>query len=259
MLGRYEEALADLNKAIEMAPLFGGAYNNRGVVFGMLRRLDEQLADLRKSLDLNPNNPVGWTNYGALLVGAGRVEEALEQYEKAIELSPRRTAAHALRASSLAWLERCDEAAAAMARAEEVIESADLQGAGNIASAYYSGFFFNCPDLYDPDVALRYLRLAYEARPELHRELHALALFRNGEYAGAKRLWTEVYEEGSESLWGLGLAMCHWHLGNEAEARKLYEQSVAWSEENYPDDPVRNAMRAEAAELLGLDEPERQQ
>ena len=46
--------------------------------------------------------------------------------------------------------------------------------------------------------------------------------------------------------------MCHWHLGNKAEARKLYEQSLAWAEENFPHYPALEPLRAEAAELLGL-------
>ena len=48
------------------------------------------------------------------------------------------------------------------------------------------------------------------------------------------------------------LAMCHWQLGEKTEARRLFDESVAWQEENLPDSPLLKRQRQEAAELLGL-------
>jgi serine/threonine protein kinase/Tfp pilus assembly protein PilF len=251
MLQRHEDALADLNNAIELAPLDPRAYTNRAIVYGALHRRDEQLADLRKSLELNPHSAIGWLNYGIQLFNDGRVAEALEQHDRAIELNPRYTAAHAERANMLAWLGRCDEAATALARAEEVYQSGSPQSSWNIAAVHYSGLLYNCPEQSNPDLALGYARVAYEARPERHRTGYAEALFHIGDYAEARQLYTEAYEKDPEGGW-LYLAMCHWHLGNKTEARKLYEQSVTWMEENFPRSPLLKPQRQEAAELLGI-------
>jgi tetratricopeptide (TPR) repeat protein len=60
------------------------------------------------------------------------------------------------------------------------------------------------------------------------------------------------------------LAMTHWRLGRKEEARKRYDQALAWMEAN-PHELEKNKFqdvqfhrfRAEAAELLGLKEPTR--
>ena len=46
------------------------------------------------------------------------------------------------------------------------------------------------------------------------------------------------------------LAMAHWRLGEEHQARKLYDQAVEWMEANRPDAPEFRRFRAEAEALL---------
>ena len=49
------------------------------------------------------------------------------------------------------------------------------------------------------------------------------------------------------------LAMAHWQLGDEEQARQWYDQGVAWMRENNPNAAELRRFRAEAAGLLGLD------
>jgi len=59
--GRYEEALADYNQAIESNPVYNWALHSRGKTYLFLERYEEALADFRRALDLNPNED--WYHY----------------------------------------------------------------------------------------------------------------------------------------------------------------------------------------------------
>ena len=47
------------------------------------------------------------------------------------------------------------------------------------------------------------------------------------------------------------LAMAHCQLGDEDEARKWYDQALAWRAKNPSDDELCGRMAAEAAGLIG--------
>ena len=47
--------------------------------------------------------------------------------------------------------------------------------------------------------------------------------------------------------------MAQWQLGHKEEARRLYEQAVAWMDEHMPQDSYAPKFRAEAEELIKLD------
>jgi tetratricopeptide (TPR) repeat protein len=51
------------------------------------------------------------------------------------------------------------------------------------------------------------------------------------------------------------LAMAHWQLGEKEEARKSYDQAVAWMEKNQPEDDELRRFREEAATLLNVENP----
>jgi tetratricopeptide (TPR) repeat protein len=54
--GRYDEALRDLNQALEQEPTNANALRSRGAAYRMLGRYDEALRDLNRSLELEPDN-----------------------------------------------------------------------------------------------------------------------------------------------------------------------------------------------------------
>ena len=54
LMGRYDEALADLNRAIELDPDDAGAFGRRGETYIALGNYDEALADLNRAIELDP-------------------------------------------------------------------------------------------------------------------------------------------------------------------------------------------------------------
>ena len=61
---RWEEALAELDKAIELDPNLAEAYNNRGRAYSELGQYEQALTEYNKAIRLNPNNAVAYYNRG---------------------------------------------------------------------------------------------------------------------------------------------------------------------------------------------------
>ena len=53
-LKQYTEAIADLDKAIELDPKVAAAYTNRGIAKAHLKQYTEAIADLDKAIELDP-------------------------------------------------------------------------------------------------------------------------------------------------------------------------------------------------------------
>ena len=51
---KFDSAIADCNKAIELNPELAEAYNNRGDAYGNKGELDSAIADCNKAIELNP-------------------------------------------------------------------------------------------------------------------------------------------------------------------------------------------------------------
>jgi hypothetical protein len=54
--------------------------------------------------------------------------------------------------------------------------------------------------------------------------------------------------------YGFFLAMAHWQLGDKDQARQGYDESVEWMDKHQPGNAELRCFRAEAAELLGIQE-----
>ncbi|MBN2040487.1 MAG: tetratricopeptide repeat protein [Spirochaetes bacterium] len=87
-LSRYENALEDFNRAIELISNDIRVYTNRGLTYRMLKNYESALKDFNKSLELNPLWPD--TFYGRSLTNydMGNINAALEDCDRAIALKP---------------------------------------------------------------------------------------------------------------------------------------------------------------------------
>jgi tetratricopeptide (TPR) repeat protein len=116
-LGRTEEAIEQLEKALQIDPNYATGHNNLGNALLRLGRLDESLAHLQKALEIYPTYPEAHNNIGNTLLQMGRVDEAVAHYNTAVEIDPRYVEAHNNLGAILLQLGKVEESLAHLEKA----------------------------------------------------------------------------------------------------------------------------------------------
>jgi tetratricopeptide (TPR) repeat protein len=109
-LKKYEEAIADFNKAIEIQPDYTIAYNNRGLLMNITKRYDQAISDYSKAISLKKDYAEAYSNRGIAYRNAGKFEESLRDFNKTIELAPNYYKAYSERGILMYTQNRFDEA-----------------------------------------------------------------------------------------------------------------------------------------------------
>jgi len=86
---KLDDALADYDRAIQLAPGQPDPYLNRGAALEGLGRWQDAIADYTQVLQLDPNDAPAYNNLGNARAGLGQWEAALADYQKAAELDPK--------------------------------------------------------------------------------------------------------------------------------------------------------------------------
>jgi TolB-like protein/Tfp pilus assembly protein PilF len=86
-LGRFDEAIAEAKRAIELDPLSPIINADLGQNLYCARRYDEAIAQLRKTLEIDPTFYYAHSNLGIALQLKGDMPAAIAEYRKAQELS----------------------------------------------------------------------------------------------------------------------------------------------------------------------------
>ena len=86
-LGRFEEAIAEGKRAIELDPLSPIINADLGQNLYVARRYDEAIAQLRKTLEIDPTFYYAHYNLGMVLQRKGDLPAAIAEYTKAQQLS----------------------------------------------------------------------------------------------------------------------------------------------------------------------------
>jgi len=87
-MGKYDMAIAQLDRCLALAPNFSPAYNLRGKSHGMLGNHSEALNDFSIVIRLSPNLAEGYKNLGFTNLILGKKEAAKSYLLKAISLAP---------------------------------------------------------------------------------------------------------------------------------------------------------------------------
>jgi lipoprotein NlpI len=77
---KFDEALADLTRAVELDPGLAAAYNRRGSVQFKRAQITESIADFDKYLELRPKERPGHWMRGISLYYAGRFDDGKKQF-----------------------------------------------------------------------------------------------------------------------------------------------------------------------------------
>ena len=87
--GSIEDALADLDEAVNVQPDHTGAWLIRAVLRAELGQIDKALADIEEAQRLSPRSPQVWRHQGVLLDKKGEFDRAYAALNQALELDPR--------------------------------------------------------------------------------------------------------------------------------------------------------------------------
>lgn len=86
--GRFEEAIAAFNRAIEIYPKYENAHNNLGLALGSQKQFSEAAVEFQHALAINPQNIETYNNLGIALGSQGKFSQAIAAFRQAIEIQP---------------------------------------------------------------------------------------------------------------------------------------------------------------------------
>jgi len=198
-------------------------------------------------------NSIRWT-IADMYARHGQRDKALKEWNEIIEREPDDAEAWFWRAEvHRRSLRQWDEALADYARAIE------LDPGRPDARDKLAWILLTCPDesLRDTPRALRLAQETIERAPEEGPYWNTLgvAYYRAGRWQEALKALEKserLYQGRDFSFNGFFLAMAHWRLGDKDEARRWYDDAIAWMREHRPEDERLVAFRAEAEQLMGL-------
>ncbi len=214
-LGRWDEAVADYSKALEIRPTDTRSLAGRSQVYLERGQWDKADADLARALELQPALLIAWQVRAVLRLAqrdrAGYRQTCasiLERYGKTEQPST---------AWTVAWI--CALAPGATAEPDRLVQLAET-------SVYFDSSYI------DPDLRYNYARA------------RGAALLRAGLYGAAQEQLNEAAQMrkwDTPTTWLL-LAIAHHHLGQPEEAREWLGKAVQWVEESMQQAPERRAI-----------------
>jgi len=86
--GHYAEALADVDRSLELDSADASAWQQRGNALFGLNRLAEACLAYQRALQSNPDEARTWNNLGTAFDKLGRTQDALSAFQRATECQP---------------------------------------------------------------------------------------------------------------------------------------------------------------------------
>ena len=154
--GKFEEAVAELQKAADAAPTSAVIQSNLAYAYDRQGRTEEAVAAYRKALELDPKNTIVRNNLANLYSKQGLYEDAAREYEDLVQRDPSNTTAKAnldaMVKNKTVLQERKEQMSSALQGADS--KPKDPQAAYNAARVYAR--------LGDADQALTWLNKALD-------------------------------------------------------------------------------------------------
>jgi len=162
----------------------------------------------------------------------GETDKALSDFARALELKANYAAPYYHRGNALNRLKKYEEALADLTKAVELAPS-DARMTNNVA-----WLLATCPDvtLRDGKHAVEVAEKAVQRAPKSGSYWNTLgvACYRAGDWDASISALNKAVElrRGGDASDQFFLAMCHWKLENDEEAKAAYERATAWMETN---------------------------
>jgi tetratricopeptide (TPR) repeat protein len=275
-----EQAVADFPDIPEYRHHLGRSYNGLASCLREAGRSEEAEQEFRYALDqfeqlerlpLSPaedrsrRQELAWTylNLGASLAKSKRSEQAEQAFRKVIALCEQLDAEFPIESFYVAWIGNAYLHLTQLLadngepeKADEIYRKlCELSPTSALSQASLAWLLADWKGRRNPGRAVQLARKAVESEPTNGRFSHTLgvALYRLGEWKDA----VDVLKKSDEQLKGdlfsfnaFFLAMAHWQLGEQDQARTWYDKAVAWMDKNQPNSRQLLRFRAEAEELM---------
>ncbi len=86
--GLYDQALADVNKALALDPNGANAYTDRGNIYKRIHKYDRALLDYNQAIQLDPSSAVAFYDRGDFFLDRQKYDRAIQDLDQAIRLKP---------------------------------------------------------------------------------------------------------------------------------------------------------------------------
>lgn len=166
-LEKYDEAILDCTRAIELDPKFAWAYYNRASANAGKKQSQQAVADFTKAIELNPGFSDAYFSRGGVFVANKDYDKAIADFTKVVELDSKNPFAYFSRGFSYEQKQAYDLAIADYTKASELnprspaplLNMADIQcGLGQYDAGLNN---FSKAIMIDPKLSPAYSRRGY--------------------------------------------------------------------------------------------------
>jgi tetratricopeptide (TPR) repeat protein len=154
-MGRFDEALAEIERARELDPLSLAINTGVGHVLYLSGQLDRAIEEYRRAVELDPSFMATHVWFGRPYLEKGMYAEAIAELETAVRLSGESTLALAMLGHSLASAGRGEEA-------QRILEKLKERAKSQYVPSYWIAVIYN--GFKDRDQVLAWMRKAFEER-----------------------------------------------------------------------------------------------
>lgn len=156
-LGHDKKAIENYNNSIRINPKYAEAFNNRGNSYMSLGNNDDALNDFNEAIRLNPKSANAYHNRGKLKLFLRLFEEAITDYDETIRLNPKDKETYNNRGNAKKNIGRNEEA---------IIDYNEaLKLDSNFADAYYNRGIANA-NLNNHEEAIKDYNIAIRLNPK---------------------------------------------------------------------------------------------
>jgi tetratricopeptide (TPR) repeat protein len=255
---KYVLALAEYDKVLRILPPHGETYRHRGWVHFHLAHYEQALADLARAVELGSIDALTWVPPDQVAscpdetFRSGMLALADKAIERNKDSAGHQAFAYSARGAHYMARGQYDRAASDYARALGV--APEHAGVHN----QVAWLLATCPDpkFRDASRAVTLARKAVDLAPRVPTFWNTLgaAYYRAGDWNAAVEALNKsvALGRGGTGFEWLFLAMAHQRLGEAEQARSWYEKALTWRDWRRPNDDELRRFRAEAAGLLGI-------
>lgn len=219
-LGKYDEALKQYDRAIEINEADFSSYNNKAYILNKLEKYNEALQCANTAIELDPSAAHCYKNKAAALLGLELYEDCLEACEEALDKYLYLVEAYIIKMKAFKEINLLDEAL-------EVFNRASSYGIKDGKLYYEKARVLMHLKKYDEAIQNCQLALEEDENELDYSVLKAMCMYYKGDYEEAKKLFEEIIEKDSScAIAYFHITLCWLKLSNPEAAIAVADKAI---------------------------------